>query len=192
MRLNKIGTGLKSWYYFEIAEVTYDVSIFLLVTFVLQPEDNWYKLRKAEQFCDDGISPGHNPKNGLAAQVILRQKVHHDRELSSARHRLGSSSHETTLARIILLARASEHQLGYTEKAADEITVMYRPAGLDCQRVIQVLQIVNSYWMKYYACTWHAYSQMESSSKYHSLHRHTHTKPTYLITANSVKIRNCK
>lgn len=114
---------LKCWYYFEIAEVTYDVSIFLLVTFVLQPEDNWYKLREAEQFSNDGISSGHNPKNGLAAQVILRQKVHHDCELSSARHRLGSSSHETTLARIILLARASEHQLAYTEKAVDEMTI---------------------------------------------------------------------
>lgn len=143
------GLGSKCWCYFEVAEVAYYVSVFLLVDFVLEPEDHRYKLGEAKQLGDDSISPGHNPKDGLAAQVILRQKVHHDCELNSARHRLGSWSHETTLARSTLLARAIEHQLLQRKKIVIEMARKAQNCWLDCQ--------IAYYWMKYPAYTWHAY-----------------------------------
>ena len=61
----------------KVAEVTDNVSIFLLVTLVLEPE-NWRdEVREAQELGDDGISSRHYPEDGLAAQVVLCQEVHH-------------------------------------------------------------------------------------------------------------------
>lgn len=63
--------------YLEVAKVTNDVSIFLLVTLVLQPENCRDEVREAQKLSNDGISSGDYPEDGLATQIVLRQEVHH-------------------------------------------------------------------------------------------------------------------
>lgn len=45
----------------EVAEVADDVSIFLLVTLVSEPEYSRDEVGEAQQLSNDGISPGHDP-----------------------------------------------------------------------------------------------------------------------------------
>lgn len=64
-------------FYLKVAEVTDDVSIFLLVALVLESE-NWRdEVREAQELGNDSIPSGNYPEDGLAAQVVLRQEVHH-------------------------------------------------------------------------------------------------------------------
>lgn len=63
--------------YLKVAEVTDNVSIFLLVTLVLQPENRRDEVRETQEFSNDGISSGDYPEDGLTTQIILRQEVHH-------------------------------------------------------------------------------------------------------------------
>lgn len=61
----------------KVAEVTDDVSIFLLVTLVLEPEHCGDEVREAQELSNDGVSSRDYPEDGLAAQVVLRQEIHH-------------------------------------------------------------------------------------------------------------------
>lgn len=63
--------------YLKVAKVTDDISVFLLVTFVLESENCRDEVREAQELSDDGVSPGDDPEDGLAAQVVLRQEVQH-------------------------------------------------------------------------------------------------------------------
>lgn len=63
--------------YLKVAEVTDDVSIFLLVALVLEPENRRDEVREAQELSNDGISSRNYPEDGLATQVVLRQEVHH-------------------------------------------------------------------------------------------------------------------
>lgn len=68
--------AIRSKGYLKVAEVTDDVSVFLLVALVSEPEHSGDEVREAQQLSDDGVSPGHDPQDGLAAQVILSKEVH--------------------------------------------------------------------------------------------------------------------
>lgn len=61
----------------KVAEVTDNVSIFLLVALVFEPENCRDEFREAQELGNDGISSRNYPEDGLAAQVVLRQEVHH-------------------------------------------------------------------------------------------------------------------
>lgn len=63
--------------YLKVAEITNNVSIFLLVALVLEPENCRDEVRETQELCNDGISSGNYPEDGLAAQVVLCQEVHH-------------------------------------------------------------------------------------------------------------------
>lgn len=83
--------GLECYYnsHLEVAEVTDNVTIFLLVTFVLESK-NWRdEVREAQELGDDGISSGNYPEDGLAAQVVLCQEVHHSGWRRRKRRRRG-------------------------------------------------------------------------------------------------------
>lgn len=67
----------KSNPHLEVAEVTDNVSVFLLVTFVLESENCRDEVREAQELSDDCISSGDDPEDGLAAQVVLCQEIHH-------------------------------------------------------------------------------------------------------------------
>lgn len=61
----------------KVAEVKYNVSVFLLVTLVPQLENSRDKIREAQKLSDDCVSSGNDPEDGLTTQVVLCQKVHH-------------------------------------------------------------------------------------------------------------------
>lgn len=61
----------------EVAEITDDVSIFLLVALVFEPEDSRDEVWEAEELGYDSVTPGHDPQHRLTTQVVLRQEIHH-------------------------------------------------------------------------------------------------------------------
>lgn len=63
--------------YLKIAEIKYDISIFLLIGSVSVPEHSRNKLRKPQKFSNDGVATGNNPQDCLATEVVLSQKVQH-------------------------------------------------------------------------------------------------------------------
>ncbi len=62
----------------KVAEVTDNVSIFLLVALILESVYCRDEVRKAQKLSNDGVSSRNDSEDGLAAQVVLRQEVHHD------------------------------------------------------------------------------------------------------------------
>lgn len=63
--------------YLKVAEVTDNVAIFLLVTLVPESKNCRNEVGEAKEFSNDGISSGDNPEDGLAAQIVFCQEVHH-------------------------------------------------------------------------------------------------------------------
>jgi len=47
--------------YLKIAEIKYDISIFLLIGSVSVPEHGRNKLRKPQKLSNDGVATGNNP-----------------------------------------------------------------------------------------------------------------------------------
>lgn len=61
----------------KVAEVADYVSIFLLVTFVLEPKHRWDEVREPQELCNNGVPSGDYPEDGLATLVVVGQEVHH-------------------------------------------------------------------------------------------------------------------
>lgn len=57
--------------YLKVTKITDNISIFLLVTFILQLENRRDEVRKAQQLSNDGISSRNYPEDGLATQIVL-------------------------------------------------------------------------------------------------------------------------
>lgn len=71
--------------YLKVAEIKYDLSVFLLIRSIFQTEHSWNKFREPQQLCDDGIATGNDPQDCLATEVVLSQEVQHpeDEQLRS-------------------------------------------------------------------------------------------------------------